>query len=1097
MTHPSFQSAAWYQALTLAERAAGLRAQEVPASDADFNAERAERRFQRWRAQVPFGDEEIFARRLANHGLDAAGLRTLLGESAAALRERHTTPPWLHDLEQVMALATDDAKPLMADIIERIAPSGSTPFLGLFAPFMLWGYKRLQTGVDALAAAYTELPFDAQTVVRILLPQLPPRLLPIVSRTLVLELNAARVNGVLAGSTAEERFQHFLERLQQTDHMLALLSEYSVLTRQVLQRIDQWVEVNLEFLQRLCADWPTIRATYSPDADPGLLQELDGGLGDLHKGGRSVAIAHFASGFKIVYKPKPLAIDVWMQELLSWLNQRGAQPPLRTMQILDRGSYGWVEFIHAHGCSTTAEIERFYQRQGSYLALFYALAATDLHHENLIAAGEHPVIIDLESLFHPNLIDPQYIYNQNPAQALLSQSVSRVGLLPSRLWADADSDGVDISGLGGQKGQLTPRAVPTWEAAGTDSMRLVRRRIPMPGAANRPSLNGDDVDLLDYTQALVEGFSAMYRLLLANRDELLAADGILARCADFEIRIIMRPTQRYSTLLYESFHPDMFRNALDRDRMFDRLWMGAAQRPLERLIPCEQAALWRGDVPMFTGRPNSRDAWSDTGEHFPDFCHEPGLDLARRQVMQLSDTDLPRQVWIIRASLTALVMGKGQLSWSQDHEAEPQGSISRDQLLAAACAAGDRLSQLALYGAQGEAAWLALSLLHERTWALTPVSTDMYNGISGIALFLGYLGAISGEERYTMLAQAALQSLRLQIEHSPPDFGVIGGFSGWGGIIYVLAHLGTLWQQPELFDEAERLAERVPALIERDKQYDIIAGAAGCICGLLNLYRVQPTARILEIAKQCGEHLLASAQTINGGLGWPHFDGPPLAGFSHGAAGIAVALVELAAHTGDERFQQAAQQALNYERSIFSPEVGNWPDLRARPESDTTQDNGQPHYMNAWCHGAPGVGMGRIHLLRYQDDPLIREEIAHALRSTRERGFRMNQSLCHGALGNLEVFQLAALTLNDAQLWDELAQGAAIVLAGIQEQGWVCGVPLGVETPGLMMGIAGIGYGLLRLAEPQHVPSVLIMEPPITHAPLATAGTALALAHEE
>ena len=32
--------------------------------------------------------------------------------------------------------------------------------------------------------------------------------------------------------------------------------------------------------------------------------------------------------------------------------------------------------------------------------------------------------------------------------------------------------------------------------------------------------------------------------------------------------------------------------------------------------------------------------------------------------------------------------------------------------------------------------------------------------------------------------------------------------------------------------------------------------------------------------------------------------------------------------------------------------------------------------------------------------------------------------------------------------------------------GWICGNPLGVESPGLMTGISGIGYALLRLADP-------------------------------
>jgi lantibiotic modifying enzyme len=36
-----------------------------------------------------------------------------------------------------------------------------------------------------------------------------------------------------------------------------------------------------------------------------------------------------------------------------------------------------------------------------------------------------------------------------------------------------------------------------------------------------------------------------------------------------------------------------------------------------------------------------------------------------------------------------------------------------------------------------------------------------------------------------------------------------------------------------------------------------------------------------------------------------------------------------------------------------------------------------------------------------------------------------------------------------------------------------------VEMPGLMLGLAGIGYGMLRLAEPAHVPCVLRLAPPV------------------
>ena len=134
--------------------------------------------------------------------------------------------------------------------------------------------------------------------------------------------------------------------------------------------------------------------------------------------------------------------------------------------------------------------------------------------------------------------------------------------------------------------------------------------------------------------------------------------------------------------------------------------------------------------------------------------------------------------------------------------------------------------------------------------------------------------------------------------------------------------------------------------------------------------------------------------------------------------------------------------------------------------------------MTAWCHGAPGIGFSRLKCLGDLDNPEIREEIDTALRTTLERGFGDNHSLCHGDLGNLD-FILEASRVLDKPLLDRLVnQLSAMVLESASRYGWLCGVPLNVETPGLMTGLAGIGYGMLRLASPLEIPSVLMMEPP-------------------
>lgn len=151
------------------------------------------------------------------------------------------------------------------------------------------------------------------------------------------------------------------------------------------------------------------------------------------------------------------------------------------------------------------------------------------------------------------------------------------------------------------------------------------------------------------------------------------------------------------------------------------------------------------------------------------------------------------------------------------------------------------------------------------------------------------------------------------------------------------------------------------------------------------------------------------------GIGWPkkEIQEPALAGFSHGAAGVAAALLALHQIQPDARYLAAAQNAFAYERSLFSEEAQNWPDLR-QPTDEREKEIEVERFMLAWCHGAPGVGLGRLKGLDVLRDAAIEAEIATAVRTTQQIGFGHNHSLCHGDLGNLEFLLLASEKLMDS-----------------------------------------------------------------------------------
>lgn len=191
-------------------------------------------------------------------------------------------------------------------------------------------------------------------------------------------------------------------------------------------------------------------------------------------------------------------------------------------------------------------------------------------------------------------------------------------------------------------------------------------------------------------------------------------------------------------------------------------------------------------------------------------------------------------------------MGEEQVKWPSYHLAEPQNSASREQLLRAALAVGDRLESLALRD-EKNASWVGLTLINQKHWTLASLGADLYDGLSGVILFLAYLGSVTKGKRYTTLAKTALTTMQR-----------------------------------------------------------------------------------------------------------------------------------------------------------------------------------------------------------------------------------------HGDLGNLDLLLQASLTLDEPKWRSQVNRLAAIILESINQHGWLCGVPLGVETPGLMTGLAGIGYELLRLAEPTCIPSVLTLAPPIS-----------------
>src|SRR5215213_1002643 len=259
MSGPALDLASGYRALALAERAAATRAgtPENPVA-AD---ELARLRLAQWRDLSPFRSGGAFARRLADEGLDAHSFARLLAEPAAEVGARlPETPGWFAELATAFA-GTAPAAPEPLALPEELRGDPAAGFLELVQPLIGRARARLRDGIARIAREGSP-PFTPEEAERLVTEPLALRLLTLLARTLVLELHVARLQGLLTGATPEERFAAFAVRLRQPGTAAAILEEYPLLARLMVEELDSWVATSTELLERLAADWPDLVAAF-------------------------------------------------------------------------------------------------------------------------------------------------------------------------------------------------------------------------------------------------------------------------------------------------------------------------------------------------------------------------------------------------------------------------------------------------------------------------------------------------------------------------------------------------------------------------------------------------------------------------------------------------------------------------------------------------------------------------------------------------------------------------------------------------------------------------------------------------------------------
>lgn len=1054
------------------------------------DATRRDRRLERWRQVYQRRGTDAVERRLRRDGLDVDDALAVLADGT--LRDVSAPPAWLETLLEVSETARALNLEAAGRWLEPHLPR-PVPFQEVLAPFAVSASRRL--GQDRERRWDSALLSEAARSV--LLRDLVQQLSRLSARVLMVDFRAYRASRepswarVLAGSRAGSRdwYREFVA-WHLEGGLLPLFEEYPVLARLMATVSGLWCESTQEFLDRLAEDHALVAESLGSGRDPGKVTDLETGLSDRHHGGRTVIAVTFASGLRVVYKPKDLAAEEWFSDFLEWLNRSDPRLLLKRVTVLNRRTHGWTEFVESLPCGSPEAAARYYRRAGSLLALIHALRGTDCHYENLIACGEWPVLVDAEMLVQPMLVDPDDPPGtddpQTAAYRQLAETVMGTVFLP--FWQfRAGGVRFDMSALGGHARETLAPAL-AWSDVNTDAMRPSRESRPSGRLRNGPRLEEAPLTPRGHEDEIVQGFREMYLSLMARREELSAPGGPLSALTGRRFRFLLRPTTTYVDGIVELLRPSLLRDAADACVEGEALGRDILSDPeREHLWPLfheELRALQRLDVPHFQVAADGVDVLLPDGSALPGALRRSGLDLARSRLAGLSAADLERQVYLVRGAMLSsrATSAHAAVDPAPREAAAPAGPLHEAEVLRAVEGIATALDALAVRTPRNGATWIA-STYHPaaRRFRIQPVGYGLFDGVAGIALFLAALARHTDDAGCRRLALDSLAPLRADIRAGDPRAVVEkiawGNALSAGTVLYALVRVARLLDDGDLLDDAAALGRAVtPQHIGDDDQLDVLFGAAGAIFGFLALHQSTREEEALDKAVRCGRHLLdRRVLAPSGHRVWkctPEF--PPLTGFSHGAAGIACALLRLHGETRDASLLEAAREAYAFERSAYLGELRNWPDYR-HPQEPV------PRCGRTWCHGAPGIGLARLGGLAGIRDSEVDAELEAAIATTREIGVEAIDGLCCGNLGRAEFLFSAGTVLGRPEVVDCATRLVSQVLARVRERGWW--EFLGEEFPhaagchpGFFQGEAGAGYELLRLLEPDALPSVLRFE---------------------
>lgn len=842
--------------------------------------------------------------------------------------------------------------------------------------------------------------------------------------------------------------------------LASFLTSYPVLTRLLVGRIEDTAAYLYKILNFFAVDFPTLKNTFAlshPRIDAVSL-----GLGDAHANGETVCCVRIGSQ-ELIFKPRSNREALFYAALLEQLRVQTDDScfAIRAPLMVSLDDHCWIEKIENAPCETEGDLSLFYRRLGAQIAVIHALNGIDFHYENIIACGSSPVMIDLECLFTPAMVD---LKTQVPhGRALFkiikrnSQSVFTSGFVPNAAGSENDQSGLSRQQIftATRKNLVLEDGFYRLKANAVDNRPMMR---------HLPVFAGQTHAVTDNRDAFFSGFEQGYDEIVIHRDAMLE---LLERHAEgLKSRVLIKNTQRYADFIAMMTHPRFTRCQLKHDLLLATLWSDLGDALNEQDIPRHEINdLKKANFPCFTQSLLSDCLLNAHGQTVAILPIERPFDSCRRKLEMLSPKDKAFQIHVLQACL----LPGARETLDRSHQLFAVPDPGPEQYLDAAVRIAGIIEKNRVEGEEGDVGWTFMDT-HPRTRRnfITHMGNSLYNGMGGLAIFYLSLFRVSGATGYRDEAERILCAIHQSQEHFPNKLAVSAYF-GLTSYLYVLVNYELMTGRKTYQTTVEELLVKLADFPREDDEFDFVQGWCGALTVLVNLYQLTPreTLRAL-IEKLC--RAIQSALTLDDGTLRLNSTGKPLwTGFSHGISGVLQAIGKAWEVTKDPRLAESIAQWVQAENRLTVD--GFWLDLR---------ENAKSASLTKWCHGDGGILLSRHWLAQAMGNVLdaetrtvLEQDAERCERHLWEQGLGSGYSLCHGDFGNLmcllKRYRGTGNKLGIARVNQALSQ----VIHNFFKEDFMD--ENAIPDLGMMLGITGVGQALLQALD-AGLPDVLSLD---------------------